>query len=110
MEEKKKSNLKFKIIMYFLVILFSLLYFTGQTGYYENKISKSTKLTKDAILEFEKDVRDGKAVDIKDYIDSNNKNYQNKYSKLGYTISETIDITLNDGVGYIVKILQALFS
>ena len=110
METKKKSPSKSKIIMYFLIIVFSLLYFTGQSGYYENRLAKSSKLTKAAIIEFEQDVKEGKAVDIKDYIDTNNIDYQNKYSKLGYTISKTIDTTLNDGVSYLVKILSALFS
>lgn len=110
METKKKGNKKFKIIFYLLVIIFGLLYFTGKTGYYENRLSKSSQLTKEAILEFEADVAAGKPVDIKDYIDVNTNDYQNKYSSLGYMISNTIDTALNDGVGYIVKILEALFS
>ena len=110
MEPKKKNNKTFKFIFYVLIIIFSLLYFTGKTGYYENKLSKSSELTREAILKFEADVAEGKPVDIKDYIEVNTKNYQNKYSSLGYTISNTIDLTLNDGVGYLVKILKALFS
>ena len=110
MDTPKKRNNKFKYIFYLLIIIFGLLYFTSKTGYYEAKLSKSTELTKEAILEFEADVAAGKAVDIKDYINTENKDYQNKYSSLGYTISETIDTFLNDGVNYIVKILEALFS
>ncbi len=110
MDIKKKSNNKFKFLFYILIIIFGLLYFTGKTGYYENRLSKSSALTKEAILEFEADVASGKPVDIKDYIDVNNKDYENKYSSLGYAISDTIDTVLNDGVGYIIKILEALFS
>ena len=110
MENKKPSKNKFKILFYILVIIFGLLYFTGKTGYYENRLSKSSELTKEAILEFEADVAAGKPVGIKDYIEVNDKDYQNKYSSLGYTISDTIDTILNDGVGYIIKILEALFS
>ena len=110
METKKKGSKRFKFIFYVIVIIFGLLYFTGKTGYYENRLSKKGQLTKEAILEFEADVAAGKPVDIKDYIDVDNKDYQNKYSSLGYTISNTIDTALNDGVEYIVKILEALFS
>lgn len=110
MEQKKKVNKKFKFIFYTLIIIFGCLYFAGKTGYYETKLSNKTTLTKEAILEFEKDVADGKAVDIKDYLKNNNSDYKNKYSNLGLTISQTIDTVLNDGVGYLVKILEALFS
>ncbi len=110
METKKKDYKKFKFLFYTLLIIFAFLYIMGKTGYYENKLSSSAKLTKEAILEFEKDVADGKPVDIKDYIKTDDKDYKNKYSSLGYTISNTIDTALNDGTKYIVKILEALFS
>lgn len=110
MEPKKNENKRFKFLFYVLVIIFGCLYFAGKTGYYENKLSASSKLTKEAILQFEADVAAGKPVDIKDYINNDEKDYKNKYSNLGYTISNAIDVALNDGVGYIVKILEALFS
>jgi hypothetical protein len=111
MEGKKKTNFKrFKFIFYLLVIIFVCLYFAGKTGYYENKISSSSRLTKEAILEFEKDVAEGKAVDLKDYVKQDNNDYKNAYSNLGYKVSESIDTILTDGVSYVVKILKTLFS
>lgn len=107
-EVKKKS--KFKYLFYLLIIIFSLLYFSGQTGYYENKISNETRLTEEAIKEFEKDISEGKEVDIKDYLVTNNNDYENKYSSLGYTVSSTIDKVLNEGVKFIVKVMETLFS
>ena len=107
---KKKKYSKFKFIFYLLIIIFGCLYFAGATGYYENKLSNSTRLTKEAIMEFEKDIAEGKAVDIKDYINTDNNDYKNTYSNLGYKLSNAIDIALNDGVGYLVKLLKALFS
>ena len=109
MDAPKKKNTKFKVVFYLLLSIFGLLYFAGQSGYYENKLSASSRLTKEAILEFEQDVAEGKAVDIKAYIETK-KEYQNIYSNLGYTISNAIDVTLNDGVSYIFKLLKALFS
>ena len=110
MEPKKKGNKRIKFIFYVLVIIFGCLYFAGKTGYYETKLSNRTALTKEAIMEFEKDVSEGKAVDIKDYINNNPVDYKNTYSNLGMTLSETINTILNDGVGYFVKLLQLLFS
>ena len=110
METKNKGNKKFKFVFYILVIIFGCLYFAGKTGYYETKLASNTALTKEAIMEFEKDVAEGKAVDIKDYINNNSVDYKNKYSNLGMIVSDTIDTVLNDGVGYLVKVLEALFS
>lgn len=111
MEEKKsKGYQRFKFIMAVLLIIFGMLYFAGKTGYYEKNISQNTALTKDAILAFEKDVASGKAVDIKNYINEDNKDYKNMYSKLGYNISKTIDIILNDGTSWLVNLLRSLFS
>ncbi len=109
METKKKKS-KFRYIIYLLFIIFGLLYFANITGYYENRIASNSRLTKEAIMEFEKDVSEGKAVDIKDYVENTHHNYQNNYSNLGYEISNAIDIALNEGVGYLFKILKALFG
>lgn len=109
MEEPVKKNYKFRIILYVLISVFGILYFASFTGYYENRISNQTRLTKEAIAQFENDISEGKPVDIKDYLEEK-KDYQNIYSNLGYTISNAIDVALNDGVSYLFKILKALFS
>ncbi len=105
-----KSSKRFKIIFGFLFTIFIFLYFTSLSGYYEKKVSNDTTLTKEAIKAFEDDVAQGKAVDIKDYIIKDNNDYKSLSSKVGYTISNTIDTILNDGVRYIVKFLKTLFS
>lgn len=111
MEPKpSKAKKRFKFIFTTLVIIFCLLYFASSTGYYEKKISSKTALTKDAIKAFEEDVANGKNVDIKDYIEVHDDDYKSLSSKIGYTISNSIDTILNDGVGYIIKLLKALFS
>lgn len=109
METKKKNN-KFKYIFYSLVIAFISVYVSGKTGYYENKLKKNTLLTHDAIMQFEKDLEEGKPVDIKDYIKADVPDYRNVYSKAGDKISNTIDTIINDGVGKLIDFLKALFS
>ena len=110
MEPNKKKFNKFKFVFYLLVIIFGCLYFAGISGYYDKNLSKKATLTREAILEFEKDVAEGKAVDIKDYVQGDNNDYKNTYSKLGNDISNAIDVTLNEGVGYLLKLLETLFS
>lgn len=112
MEEKKsvKLNKNLKRVSFLLIIIFVTLYVSGKTGYYESKIENKTILTKEAIKEFEKDVAEGKEVDIKDYVDTRAENYNNKFSSIGLKLSNSIDYLLNDGVKWILKIIKTLFS
>ena len=109
-EKKTKQKARFRFIALMLLAFFGFVYISGKTGYYESHLQKSTLLTKEAILEFERDVDAGKPVDIKDYIQSEVPDYRNMYSKLGYNISNGINTVLNDGVGKVVEFLKALFT
>ncbi|MDD2504737.1 MAG: hypothetical protein PHF21_00495 [Bacilli bacterium] len=108
--EQKKKNKNFQYIFYFLLILFLTIYTAGKTGYYETDIKRKTSLTKEAIINFEKDIQDGKAVDIKDYIKIEQSDYSNIYSKAGDKVSKSLDSVLNEGVGKFAKFLKALFT
>lgn len=111
MEEKKnKGKQRFRLLFFTLAAFFAFVYISGKTGYYQTHLQKSTLLTKEAIVEFEKDVAEGKPVDIKDYIQADLPDYRNVYSKTGYNISNGINLILNDGVAKIVDFLKALFT
>lgn len=111
MEDKKPKIPKtLRFIFYTLVFSFIYLYFAGKTGYYTKVISRNTYLTNEAIIAFEKDVSEGKRVDIKDYIKTPKKDYRNFCSEVGFRISDGIDKLLNDGVVWLLKILKSLFS
>ena len=110
MEKNKKSNSKYKIIFYGLLLLFLFIYVAGKTGYYETHLQKNTVLTKEAIMNFENDIKEGNPVDIKDYINAEVPDYRNKYSNAGYKLSKTIDKILNEGLTSVGDFLKALFS
>lgn len=85
---KYKHIVRFTILVLFL--LFVGLYITQALGYYEFTNAKKTTLTNSAIERFEKDVKEGKALDAKDYVEEE-KHYNNKLSRLSLTISSTIE-------------------
>lgn len=108
MEEKKKKN---NVILKLLIVLFIIyisLYIMDNLGYY-NINTKNKVLTEEAIKEFENDVKNGKSIDIKNYV-GDNTNYKNFYSNLGYNLSVGVDNVLNKGLKKIGDILKKLLQ
>lgn len=104
--EKSKPNY-FKLIIYSVIILFLVVYLTGSSGYYENT---NTILTSEAIKEFEDDVLNGVVVDAKTYIEVDNKDYSNSFTKLGENINDTVILIFTDGISEIKSIFTYLLS
>ena len=69
-------------------VTFTALFFSQNTGYMEYQNRKQVELTEKQIKKFEKDVAAGKNIDMKDYLETNNYDYQNKLSKMGLKISK----------------------
>lgn len=86
----KKANKIFSWFLFILLITFITLYISQATGYYEYEQSRKTAFTEEQIKQFEQDVKDGKEIDINDYLENTNKNYQNNISRLSLNVSEGI--------------------
>ena len=99
-----KGNNIFKMIMIILFMLFLSLYIGQATGYYKYD-NKKTILTKKAIKKFEKDLKRGRSVNVKNYLEEE-KNYSNSFSKLGLTTSNIIEISFNKVLIYIFKQIE----
>ena len=98
MEKKYKV---FKWTFLFFLVIFLTLYFSQLTGYYEFKNYQKMSLTQDQIAQFEPDIKDGKQVDIKDYVVNTDKDYQNKFSKTGLKLSTGISDLVKNSVAKI---------
>ena len=96
-----KKNKIIKILFFLCFISYLTFYIAGKAGYYEYSSRKKMTLTKEQIEQFEQDVKTGKNIDIKTYIENTNKNYQNKISKTTLNISETISKYTKKGVNII---------
>ena len=107
MEEKKKKNYFLKVLLIVFIIYFSL-YLMDNLGYY-NIARKSTILTNEKIKEFERDIEEGKNLDIKNYT-IDDANYKNIYSNIGYNTSMFIDNIFNKGLKKLGKVLKILFK
>ncbi len=110
-EEKIKIYTKiFNTSFLVLFIVFIALFLSQSTGYYDYEEHKKMVLTEDKVKQFEKDVKEGKNLDIKNYLESPTKNYQNKVSEFGYQLSYNIGKYANYGIkktfGFLNKILE----
>ena len=107
MEKKKKNYFWFILISLFLV--FSAYMVAYNSGYYEANISRKSKITEEKLQEFEKDVHDGKEIDIKDYIENDYIDYSSSLSKLGNRLSSSIDTFMDSGLSDFFEFLGKLF-
>lgn len=90
MKNSRKAYLIFRRILLFLFIFYLISYFQVESGNYLNNATKKTILTEEKIKEFEKDVKEGTFVDIKDYTEESYIDSNNKVSDIGYQIGEGV--------------------
>lgn len=112
MFEKKEVFFKsiFKLIIIIIFIAFLTLYFSQKSGYFEYEQYKKTSFTKEQIQRFEQDIKDGKEVDITNYLDNDDNNYSNKISNLGLSLSKGIEKTIKSGIGKVLDLLNNALS
>lgn len=79
-----------KIPLLVLISLFTfyvILLLAQSQGYYKTRSEKAKILTDEQIINFEKDVREGKKIDVKKYVLYEDRDYSNNVSENVYRIS-----------------------
>ena len=109
MDKNKKINKRFKIIIYGIIVFFIFIYVGAITGYYESHVRRDTMLTAEALLEFERDIAEGRPVDIRNYLESNVNDFRNQSSRAGYNISNGINSVLTEGLAGAIDFFRMLF-
>ncbi len=104
----KKLNKLFRYAILVSFVTFFALYLSQSTGYFEYRNSKKVALTNKQIEKFEQDIKEGKTVDIENYIETNNQNYQNTISKTGLTISNLTEKAIRKLIDGSFKVLGDL--
>ncbi len=67
-------------------------------------------LTEEQIKEYEEDIEAGKDVTIKNYLNKDKVNYDNKVSNLGLDLSELIGDVFNKGMNSFFEMLNEAVS
>lgn len=84
-----------------ILIIFLVMFFTSSSGYYEYELNKKSNLTQEAIIQFEQDVKEGKQIDVNDYLIDEEKDYSNSFTKVGINLSSKIGNLFSEGVKFI---------
>lgn len=108
MNDKTKKMLTKVFWKFFLFILvgFTAIYISEATGYYEFEQHNKKVLTEEQIKKFEKDISNGKNIDINDYVIKDTENYESKLSKTGDKISKKIESFVVNGLNSTFKFLN----
>lgn len=100
------DNIKiFKLVVFIIFLSFFCTVILSLSGYYQTELQKKMVLTNEAIKSFEQDVASGKEVDINDYLEMNQKDYDNNFTKSGRYISEKLNILVSNGIKKTLKII-----
>ena len=100
----------FNSIIFSLFILFVALFIASSTGYYEYQNKENKELTEEKIKEFEKDLKDGKRVDLNDYLSKEYKNYENSITKFGNSLSDLINDGMLNGLEKTFGLIERLIE
>ena len=109
MKKEDKEKIARKIVTYLFITLlmtFVTLYISQATGYYEYTEHKKMVFTNEQIKKFEQDVADGKDVRIEDYLENQTKDYNNKVSKFGYQLSNTLGKYVKNGLAKTFEVIS----
>ena len=111
MEERKRNPSRhFFRLIGALFVVYIALYIAMESGYYETKLGEKVTLTNERIKEFEQDVKDGKEIDVNDYLEDEMIDYSNNISKAGMNISNSTEKFMTSGIQKIFKFIGSLFS
>ncbi len=97
-------------ILLFLFIVFITIYGASKSGYYEYENKKHSELTKEKMIEFEKDLEAGKNVNLKDYLKEETVNYDNRITEIGCDLSDFMSDGIIKGLEGTFKIVEKLIS
>ncbi|MDO5568940.1 MAG: hypothetical protein Q4G04_02350 [bacterium] len=104
---RSKSRTIGSFLMILLFLIFLAIYFAGGSGYYDYEMQKKTILTDEAMKQFERDIAEGKDVDINDYLENVEKDYRTDISRACAKVSKNINKYFKIGFETVIKVIAS---
>lgn len=92
-----------KFVFFLLIFSFFVLLFAEKIGYYSNKTNKAKALTEEQIKIFEQDIKDGKEINIEEYVINKTTNYSTDLSNSLYKVSLELEGCVDKVIKFIFK-------
>lgn len=105
-----KDGKGFRLTLLILFLIYITIYISQATGYYDYQQYKNVELTKEKIQEFEQDIKEGKQIDIKDYLTDTKHSYHNGVSQMGLRFSKTISLYVRRSINEIFNFFEKLLT
>ena len=109
MKKKKNTNWFMKIVGIFFLLFISL-YFALESGYYEAKTAKKTAMTQESIERFEKDIKEGKPIDLENYTYVEQKDFSNNTTDAAIFIGSKVERFMSTGINDFFELLKSLVT
>ena len=100
----------FGVIMLILFVIYISIFMASKSGYYEYSNRTRKELTEAKMKQFEEDVKMGKNIDLKDYFDDENVNYENKVTAFGNILSTIVNTGISKSLEGSFKIMEKLLN
>lgn len=101
-----KNKILLKLILFILISTFLSAYLIEKSGYYEYNLQNHKNLTEKQIKQFEKDVKEGKDIDINNYLTNTTTNYSNTLTKTTTDLSLKFNNYLKTFLTNSLKVLE----
>ena len=105
-----KSKKMVKLLIEVVIIVFIFSYAIEKSGYYEYNLQEKKNMTEDEIKKFENDVKMGKNVDVKDYLNDVTKDYSSNLTRSASTFSLNLNRylikTINETINIFIKLVK----
>lgn len=110
MNDKEKEQNILRRIIFIAFVVFAIFYIGQGSGYYEAQNQKKKVLTEEQIKVFEDDINSGKKVDISEYTQKVEVNYNNGIAKAGLFVSDKIGKILSKAITATFTFLEGAIS
>ncbi len=107
---EEKNNKVLNTIFILLFIVFITIYISQATGYYEYKLSKRVELTNEQISKFEEDVKEGREINLEEYLENGVEDYSNGFSRTGSNISNFTSKYIKKGIEATFGFIESLLT
>lgn len=106
MKGKKLLKLTIEVI----IILFIFSYVIEKSGYYEYNLQSKKNMTEKEIKKFEEDIKNGKDIDMKDYLSDTTIDYTNNLTKTTSNLSLNLNRYLIKAISNSINIFSKLIK